>query len=66
MDISNQWELNGDCSECRKQKYCKKACKARDKYIDKKISQAVSNTTFGKMVNAFNDTIGTSSKKYFE
>jgi len=63
MDFSNQWEFQGDCNECRKQKYCSKSCKAHDKYVDRKISQAISNTTFGKMVNVINGSIGS---KYFE
>jgi radical SAM protein with 4Fe4S-binding SPASM domain len=62
MDFSNQWEFQGDCNECRKKKYCSKSCKAHDKYVDRKISQAINNTTFGKMVNAFNDAIGISDK----
>lgn len=31
-DISNQWQLVGDCTQCRRKDYCKKECTARKKF----------------------------------
>lgn len=28
IEINEQWKLEGDCRKCRKNNYCKKACKA--------------------------------------
>ena len=42
MDLSSeQWLASGDCSECRKQAYCTKACKARQQRHKSAVSNAV-------------------------
>lgn len=38
---SEQWLLNGDCSICRKRKYCNKDCSARIKNIEKNVSSKI-------------------------
>ena len=35
----NQWQLKGDCSICRKQKYCTKQCQAFKKNIYKEVER---------------------------
>lgn len=31
--MSEQWKIMGDCSQCRRQPYCKKACKAHKDFV---------------------------------
>lgn len=40
INQANQWELNGECTKCRRKNYCHKDCTAkrkRDQEIIKKI-----------------------------
>ena len=32
-DKSDQWKSDGDCTKCRRNGYCSKACKARHKFL---------------------------------
>lgn len=31
--MSEQWKIMGDCSQCRRQPYCKKACKTHKDFV---------------------------------
>ena len=37
MEKNNQWDLSGDCKNCRRAEYCKKACSARKKRNDQDL-----------------------------
>lgn len=41
---SNQWQLHGDCSKCRRQKFCHKACKARKNSVSGSIATYVAKS----------------------
>ena len=41
MDKSNQWELYGDCSLCRRKKYCSKPCTKRKEFKRYYVKQAI-------------------------
>lgn len=43
MDKSNQWELSGDCSLCRRKKYCSKPCKRNKRSTQAMIHSLVAN-----------------------
>jgi len=64
MNSSDQLELQGNCSECRKKKYCSKNCKARDAYMSGKLAEAFSKTSAGKMFKALNDAMGSTNGKF--
>ena len=49
MDRSEQWKLEGKCSECRRQSYCKKTCSAAKAAIQRGIMEAISQTKVGRL-----------------
>ena len=32
---TEQWLLDGDCTKCRRKKYCRKQCTKRKRYVDR-------------------------------
>lgn len=53
--MNDQWKLDGDCSECRRQKYCTKSCKANTKRHNRLMSEAMARTTLGKAMSILRD-----------
>lgn len=49
MDRSEQWKLEGKCSECRRQSYCKKTCSATKAAIQRGMVEAISQTKVGRL-----------------
>ena len=47
---SNQWELEGKCSQCRREKYCSKPCTRH--------SRRVKSTMYGLMAGKLNEMTG--------
>ena len=39
---TDQWKLDGDCSKCRRQEFCKKTCSARNKRHSRILGEALS------------------------
>lgn len=57
MENNEQWLKGGNCSECRKQKYCSKSCKAHDKYMDRMFTEAFTKTSPGKILKQINTVL---------
>ena len=55
-DNNEQWKSGGDCSKCRRYKYCSKPCRestrARDSFIYNAILE---KTKMGKVLQTMND-----------
>ena len=45
QNLSNQWELNGDCQLCRRQKYCSKPCKKHRVRVESEIDNLILKKT---------------------
>ena len=43
IDDTEQWELNGDCSKCRREKYCSKPCTKNKRRTQTVLHSLVSN-----------------------
>lgn len=41
IEESEQWLLNGDCSKCRRDSYCKKLCTKASRAADSRMAMAV-------------------------
>lgn len=41
---TEQWNLLGECTKCRKEKYCSKPCKAHKKNVQRKVMNAVAGS----------------------
>lgn len=39
---NEQWKTNGDCSKCRRKKYCSKDCNAKKRALARLIKRSVS------------------------
>ena len=39
---TDQWKLNGDCSKCRRQEFCRKNCSAKNRRQDRLFRGALS------------------------
>jgi hypothetical protein len=48
MDKSEQWNLEGNCSLCRRKNYCKKAC-TRHKRTTEGMIRSMIGTEFDRM-----------------
>lgn len=58
---SDQWLLNGDCTYCRKAKYCKKDCSARKQATAKILKNAfydVLEEKYPEMAEFMSNTLG--------
>lgn len=51
MNNDNQWELDGNCSLCRRKKYCSKPCKRYKSSLRRLISSAMDEATGGNYSN---------------
>lgn len=40
---NEQWKLNGDCSKCRRQKYCSKKCTINQRRLNRDIQRLITN-----------------------
>ena len=49
MNDTNQWLLDGDCSKCRRQSYCRKACGAVKRAYRSGFKQALAAVLKEKM-----------------
>lgn len=50
-DRSEQWLLGGDCSVCRRHKYCSKPCKPRQLYEQRRTASIIANAMMRAMIN---------------
>lgn len=60
MENNEQWLSGGDCSKCRRQKYCKKPCALRKrivKYETKRLAAKVMNEMTGGVMHEAIDKI---------
>ena len=51
---NEQWKSDGDCSKCRRQKYCSTICKENRKLLTRTVYQAVDKKMggiLGRIVN---------------
>lgn len=53
MDNSaDRWKIDGDCSKCRRQSYCKKACRLNNKrFTDMMTKMIYDKTGLGEIMN---------------
>lgn len=47
---NEQWLLDGICSECRKQSYCKKDCKRHIRRTQSLVSSYIAKRMFEKII----------------
>lgn len=47
---NEQWKLQGDCSACRKEKYCSKRCKANERRSTNLVHAAVAKAMLEVML----------------
>ena len=51
-DSADRWKIDGDCSECRRQSYCKKACRLNRKAFTDIITKAIyAKTGLGELMS---------------
>lgn len=58
MNNNEQWKLNGDCSKCRRKKYCGTKCSAFNATTKKQIIDAFYNTKAGKILKTVESVTG--------
>lgn len=46
---NEQWKTNGDCTKCRKQKYCSHQCTANKRATQKEITNIVTSYLVKKL-----------------
>lgn len=57
-NANEQWLLGGDCTKCRRQKYCQKDCKVHGQQVRRDIhSYIMSKTKFGVIQELLDDAI---------
>ncbi len=42
---NERWLTDGDCSKCRRHKYCSKACSANNRRVRRTVLNALDNAT---------------------
>lgn len=52
IDISEQWKLYGDCSQCRRRSYCSKPCTRCKRYNDFEIRRVICEKFFGQIFDS--------------
>lgn len=58
-DNNEQWKSGGDCSKCRRHKYCSKPCKESIRARDSIIYNAIlEKTKMGKMLELMSNLRG--------
>lgn len=56
METNEQWKSGGDCSKCRRNKYCSKPCKESIRTRDRIIYEAIlEKTKMGKILRIMNE-----------
>lgn len=45
INESDQWLLDGDCSKCRREKYCTKRCKKQQEALNNLMYSAIREKT---------------------
>lgn len=53
VNETEQWLLNGDCTKCRRNKYCSKQCTKRKRYVDREIRQFIAKKISSQFVREF-------------
>lgn len=51
---NEQWKTDGNCSICRRKPYCKKACSAHKKSLQREIGRDFASTRLGSVILAVN------------
>lgn len=41
VSVTDQWKLDGDCEQCRRQNYCSNSCSAHNKRCDRRTQAAM-------------------------
>ena len=54
----NQWELNGDCTNCRRRHYCSRDCTAKRKKDQEILTRIVGNTITSTQMNNYFNMLG--------
>lgn len=57
MDKSEQWNLNGDCSMCRRRNYCSHPCTKNKRYNQAVLSALVTSTVDRYTGGAYSETL---------
>lgn len=57
-NLTEQWKLEGDCSKCRRQKHCNKACKAYLSSLTNDTKQVIGNSKLGKRMATVMSILG--------
>ena len=55
---ADQWKQGGDCSICRRKKYCRKACTKHKQWMAAAIRQVFAQTKAGKAMAAMKQATG--------
>ena len=55
---TDRWKSDGDCTQCRRQNYCKKKCKAYQKASERMIRKALYDAvpSLGGVMNYLGET----------
>ena len=61
--MADNWLTDGNCNECRKNKYCKKSCSMHEKRKNIFIHNAFSKTKFGQLFDHVQETIDNSNQQ---
>lgn len=54
-DVNEQWLSSGDCSKCRRNKYCSKPCKPSRISGQAQLGQLVARTMLKAMCGAYDN-----------
>ena len=54
---SDQWKQGGDCSICRRAKYCRTTCKQHKLWMQRAMAQIFAKTKAGRMMSAMKQAI---------
>ena len=57
-DLTEQWNLDGNCSQCRRKKYCSKRCKAYLESMSKELKSTIINSNIGKKTSIIMSMLG--------
>lgn len=57
METNERWKTDGDCSKCRRQNYCKTACKKQKQRTERWIASTVTQAMDERTGGAFSATL---------
>ncbi len=60
---SDQWKAGGDCSICRREKYCKTECTEHQRRLQRFVRSAFYKTKAGKLMAAIEKTLADAGHK---